>query len=129
MNINDQVKYWVEIAEKDVPVAKSLFENGHYLYCLFLGHLIIEKIIKAHYVKDNNEMPPKTHDLVRLITKTKIKTDDSLINFLDELTDFQLETRYPDYKLKLFKMADREFTEKWFSKIMETYQWLNSQLK
>ena len=46
MTLEEQIQYWVDIAESDVPVAKNLFENGHFIYCLFFGHLILEKIIK-----------------------------------------------------------------------------------
>jgi len=40
MTIEEQVKYCVELAAKDIPVAGSLFQNKHYIWCLFIGHLI-----------------------------------------------------------------------------------------
>ncbi|MEI6091420.1 MAG: hypothetical protein WCR42_13275 [bacterium] len=30
---------------------EHLFESGDYSYSLFIGHLVLEKILKAHFVK------------------------------------------------------------------------------
>jgi hypothetical protein len=44
MTIQEQVTYWIEMAEQDMPVAESLFKNGHFMWCLYIGHLILEKL-------------------------------------------------------------------------------------
>jgi len=41
-------KYWLEESEKDLPVAESLLENGHYTWSLFVGHLALEKMFKGY---------------------------------------------------------------------------------
>lgn len=46
MTIDEQVKYWINLAEQDLPVAISMFEKGHYMWCLYIGHLIIEKVLR-----------------------------------------------------------------------------------
>lgn len=129
MTTEEQIQYWIDIAENDVPVAKSLLANGHYMYCLFIGHLILEKIIKAHYVKDTKQTPPKIHNLVKLISKTVINPNASLLEFLDEANDFQMEARYPDFKINAYRTFNKMFTEEKFAKILEVYEWLKSQLK
>lgn len=60
------IKYWLELAENDLKVMKSLFDLKHYPYSLFVGHLAIEKILKAYYVFQKNKHPPFIHDLTRL---------------------------------------------------------------
>jgi HEPN domain-containing protein len=45
------IKHWINSADNDYPVMATLFEKGHYNWSLFLGHLILEKILKACYVK------------------------------------------------------------------------------
>ncbi|MBU2446844.1 MAG: HEPN domain-containing protein [Bacteroidetes bacterium] len=115
MTIDEQIEYWITTAENDLPVAENLFNNGHYLWCLYLGHLILEKIIKAHYVKDNRQTPPKTHDLLKLSEKTKIALTENHKLFLDEMNDYQLETRYPDYKFSLQKSLDVDSTRQKFN--------------
>ena len=129
MNTEEEIQYWINIAEQDIPVAQSLFDNGHYMYCLFIGHLILEKILKAHYVKDNKKTPPKTHNLVYLVERTKVTITEEEKAYLFDVNTFNIETRYQDYKNEFYKKCTRDFTENNFSKIKEYYNWLKSILK
>jgi HEPN domain-containing protein len=128
MTINEQIEYWVSTAEHDLPVAESLFEKGHYVWCLFIGHLILEKIIKAHFVKDTEQTPPKIHDLVKLASKTKLPLTQEQLEFLLRVNNFNLENRYPDYKQNLYKILTKNYSEENFNKIKEIYFWLKSLL-
>lgn len=103
-------------------------EKGHYVWCLFIGHLILEKIIKAHFVKDTEHTPPKIHDLVKLASKTKLNLTQEQIEFLLRVNNFNLENRYPDYKQNLYKTLTKNYSEENFNKIKETYFWLKSML-
>ncbi len=129
MTNEEQINYWITIAEQDVPVAESLFDNGHYVWCLFIGHLILEKILKAHYVKATGQTPPKIHDLVKLADKTKLNLSKEQKEFLLNVNNYNVETRYPDYKATWSKVMTKEYTEKNFKEIKEFYQWLKLQLK
>lgn len=128
MTINEQIEYWVSTAEHDLPVAESLFEKGHYVWCLFIGHLILEKIIKAHFVKDTEHTPPKIHDLVKLANRTKLHLTQEQLEFLLRVNNFNLENRYPDYKQNLYKTLTKNYSEENFNKIKEIYFWLKSLL-
>jgi len=50
-----------------------LFEKKDYTWALFVGHLIIEKLLKAYYVKNVDNTPPFTHNLITLSKKSGIK--------------------------------------------------------
>ena len=128
MTINEQIEYWVSTAEHDLPVAESLFEKGHYVWCLFIGHLILEKIIKAHFVKDTEQTPPKIHDLVKLVNRTKLQLTQEQLEFFLRVNNFNLENRYPDYKQNLYKTLTKNYSEENFNKIKEIYFWLKSLL-
>lgn len=92
--------------------------------------MILEKAIKAHIVNDtNNTIPPKIHDLIRLIKMTKLVVSDEMIDILDEANDFNIETRYPDYKKDFQQLCTLEFTQPRFNKIKDLYNWLKSNLK
>ena len=39
--------------------------------------------------------------------------------FLDEINDFNIEIRYPDYRFDFYKKCTEEFTRKYFDKIKE----------
>ncbi len=50
------MNYWVNSANHDLDVSEALFQSGKYDWCLFIAHLVLEKILKAVYVK-NKRVP------------------------------------------------------------------------
>src|SRR6056297_1668424 len=103
MKIEEHIKYWLEGASHDLEAAESLFEAGKYDWCLFLGHLVLEKALKAHFVIINEKMPSKIHNLVKLAALSKVELSETKKLFFDEVNDFHLEARYPDYKNEFYK--------------------------
>jgi hypothetical protein len=92
--------------------------------------LVLEKTLKAIFVNaKKNKVPPWIHNLVKLADLSLLELTDEQKIFLDEVNDFNLETRYPDYKLQFYKRCTKEYTDKYFKKIMEYFEWLKSQLK
>ncbi|MBI5399843.1 HEPN domain-containing protein [Candidatus Saganbacteria bacterium] len=128
-SIKEQIEYWLKSAHHDLETAEALFTSQHYDWCLFLAHLVIEKVLKAYYVRDNNAFPPKIHKLDYLAEKTKLSLPVETINFLKEINDFNLEARYPDNKFQFYKLCTRKFTEIYFSKIKDLYKWLLKEIK
>jgi HEPN domain-containing protein len=128
MDKESLIKYWVEAAELDLPVIDHLYEKGDYVWSLFLSHLVLEKILKAHYAKDNETVPPKIHDLVKLAKCTSLTITASQEEYLDFVNDFNIESRYPKEKFELYKICTKEFCREHIDKIKEMYKWLKSQL-
>jgi len=125
-----QVDYWLNSAIHDLETAESLYKAGKYDWCLFLGHLVLEKALKAIYAREHeDELPPRMHNLVHLIRDTSIPADEEMILWLDRVTDFHLEARYPDYKNEFFKQCTPEFADSQLSKIKEFFSWIKSHLK
>ena len=52
MDKKQRIRYWLDSASHDLDVAEILFQNKRYDWCLFIGHLVIEKVLKAFYVRD-----------------------------------------------------------------------------
>lgn len=129
MNVQEHVDYWLISAAHDLEVAEILFQNQKYDWCLFIGHLVLEKVLKAFYVRDNQESPPWIHNLVRLADHTKLLLMETQRRFLADVNDFNIEARYPDIKQRFYQTCTREFTEEQFSKIKEMYQWLLSRMR
>jgi HEPN domain-containing protein len=129
MNKEQKIKYWLNLAAHDLDVAETLFQNRKYDWCLFIGHLVIEKVLKAFYVRDTNESPPWIHNLVRLAENTTLSLSDEQKQFLMEINRFNIEARYPDYKLSFFKLCTKKFTDEYFKKIKGLYKWLLLQMK
>ena len=67
MTQEEHINYWLESAQHDLETAESLFNSAKYDWSLFVAHLVLEKTIKSIFVKNNqNKIPPKIHNLVRL---------------------------------------------------------------
>ncbi|MCP4305594.1 MAG: HEPN domain-containing protein, partial [bacterium] len=45
------IKYWIDSANYDLETGKSLLIMKRFPYALFLGHLSLEKVLKALVVK------------------------------------------------------------------------------
>lgn len=83
------------------------------------------KIIKGLATKNNVTTIPKIHDLNKLSKISGLDVEDSL----DEITSFNIETRYPDYKNEFYKKCNAEFCLKNINKIDEIRIWLLEQLR
>ena len=130
MTKDEHIDYWIRSAEHDLDTAESLYEAGKYDWCLFVGHLVLEKMIKAIFVNTHdNEVPPKIHNLVKLAELASISLTLVQKIFLDEVNDFNLETRYPDFKFEFYKLCTETYTKKYFDQIKDFHAWLKSQLE
>lgn len=127
-NSKSPVEYWIQSSLHDIDVAESLFQAGKYDWCLFISHLVLEKTLKGLYSKKTNELPPRSHDLVRLADLADINFDEETLEFLDGVNSFNISARYPDEKLKFYKICTHEFTNTTFSRIKEIHQWLLKQI-
>lgn len=130
MQKKEHITYWQKSAQHDLESAESMFKSKRYHWCLFVGHLALEKMLKAIFVdKNDNNIPPKTHNLVRLAELSKIELNDKQKFLLDKINDFNIQTRYPDYNFEFYKQCTKEFTAKYFKEIKEYFKWFNSLLK
>ncbi len=129
MTKEEHTKYWLETAEEDWKTANHLFEKGDYSWCLFLCHLVLEKYSKALYVQNINKSVPYKHRLSFLAEKAKLNLTNEQVDFLDEVTEFNIEARYPDYKKRFIKKATKTFTLNYLQKIKEFKEWLRTLIK
>lgn len=129
MDKKQYIQHWLSSAAHDLDVAETLFLNQKYDWCLFVGHLVIEKVLKAFYVRDTGEIPPKIHNLVKLAEKTALLLSDEQKQLFAKINDFNIEARYPDQKYEFYKLCTKDFANDYFSRIKEIYQWLLSQMK
>ncbi len=126
----DKVLYWINLASRDLETAVKLQNNNEFHWALFVGHLVLEKSIKSYFCLNNNEtIPPKTHDLVKLAKSSRLILDEEQILFYNRVNDFNIEARYPDEKLNFYKLATPEFTKKNLDLITKEHLWIKSLLK
>ncbi len=128
MNENEIVKNWSDASKQDLETADILFENKKYHHALFFCHLSIEKYLKAIIIRTTKTAPPLIHDLVRLAEKTDIKLTNKIKNELADISAFNIQARYDDYKLSFYKKANKRFTAKYLKMTKEILIWLNEHL-
>ena len=120
--IKQLISYWTTTAAHDYDTLLVLFKNKKYSNALFFGHIVLEKILKAHVVKTTNEQAPYTHDLIRLRHLAKLPLVKKEINLLIKVNDFNIRSRYPDFKYNFYKKCTKSYTEKYYKPINELYQ-------
>jgi len=92
-----QIEYWKAGAFDDFETAKVLIDKNRLLHGLFFCHLVIEKIIKAHVVKQTKDIAPRSHNLIYLSERANLIFNEDDEIFLGILMKYQLQGRYPDY--------------------------------
>jgi len=128
MNRDEHIAYWLSESDKDLAVMQSLFDNGYFTWSLFVGHLTLEKILKALYAKRVDIQVPRVHHLLKIARDCGLELAVEQEDFLLEVTTYNLKGRYPDYKQSFSRKATREFTSDRIEKIREIQQWLKGKL-
>ena len=74
IDVEKEVVYLRDGAVKDLQFANRLIaREEEILYCFFFLHLTLEKVFKAHIVKQTKTLPPKTHNLLVLAEMGKVE--------------------------------------------------------
>ena len=128
INIDNIFNHWLETSDNDFNTMTHLYNSKDYHWALFIGHLVIEKLLKALIVKQIQNHAPFTHDLRRLAKITKINFNKEHILWLDVITTFNLNARYDNYKKDFYKKCTPEFTSVWFSNINALRKWIKTKL-
>jgi HEPN domain-containing protein len=118
------IKYWSDSSDEDFDTMITMFESKKFNWSLFVGHLMIEKLLKALYVKTNNDYPPFIHNLLRLAEKCDLKLTEDQKIFLVTVTAFNINARYDDYKMSFQQKCTPEFTDAWIENLKINRQWI-----
>ena len=84
MTKEQHIAHWLKSSEDDEITMQALFQSGRYAHCLFFGHLYLEKICKALWIKNNDgNTPPFIHNLVKILDGIDTGLSESEMSFLD----------------------------------------------
>lgn len=129
MSENEYISYWLTSAERDWKAVEGLVVSGSYVQALFFAHLVIEKLLKAHWVKDNgNSFPPRVHNLEYLLSQTNLTMAVEDIDELRIMNAWNIEGRYQDYKDLLYRTTTLEYIEEKMVKVNQLREWLIKEL-
>jgi len=127
-NIEEIIDYWKDSSDQNYATMNNLLKSRDYSWALFIGHLVIEKLLKAHYVKNQKKHALYTHDLLRLSSKCGLKVYSEFEEWLDDISTFNLNARYDNYKQDFNKLCTKEFTAVWVQRIEKIREWLIQKL-
>jgi HEPN domain-containing protein len=128
MHKKELIEYWLQSSDRDFQTMIHLLEKGDFTWSLFIGHLVLEKLLKAWYVWHIDSTPPFIHDLVRLAEKGGLPLDEHQKDLLDTVSTFNIRARYDDYKMEFYKKCSKEFTQNWTDVIKDFRKWLREKL-
>lgn len=126
MNNIELMNYWLESSDRDYESMKKNYEIKQYTWALFIGHLTLEKLLKAIYANVNSEnpYPPKIHNLNILAEKCNIKLDERKTKILMTCNSFNISARYEDYKNEFYKRCTEDYAREQIKNIEEVREWL-----
>ena len=130
MNSQDLIKYWLESSDRDYISMLKNYEARQYTWALFIGHLVLEKLLKAIYAKVNKDKPypPKIHNLNILAEKCGLTLSIEQKRILFTCNSFNISARYEDYKNDFYNKCTEDYTKQQIENIEEVRKWLKKQL-
>lgn len=129
INKKEIINYWLKTAQHDYKTMLVLFSSKRYSDCLFFGHIVLEKILKALTVQHSGKSARYTHNLLLLMQDADMKLPQEDQDLLDTVNDFNIRARYPDEKLAFYKKCTRNFTILYLNKIKILYKKLCQRIK
>jgi HEPN domain-containing protein len=114
IDVDKIVKHWIETSDEDF---QTMLNSKSFGWALFLGHISVEKLLKAVYVKKHKKHAPFLHNLYRLAELSEIELTDEQADSLDKITSFNLNTRYDDFKREFYSLCTHDFANEWVEKI------------
>lgn len=96
MPIRKDTENWISLAEYDLETARHMLETGRYLYVIFMCHIALEKMLKAHVTEVEHTMPAKSHNLLYLLKKAKLDMPLKYFDFINMINTASIPTRYPE---------------------------------
>jgi len=128
IDVEKIVNHWIETSDDDFNTMLTLYNSKSYGWSLFLGHISTEKLLKALYVKRFKEHAPFTHNLYRLGELIGLNMSDEYSDWFDEITSFNLNARYDDYKKEFNRLCTPDYTQNWIEKIKTIRTWIKEML-
>jgi HEPN domain-containing protein len=93
IDIESISNHWILRSDRDFDTMNNLMKTNDFHWALFIGHLVIERLLKAYLVRKTETHAPFTHDLRRLAKLTGLEMDDDQKKWLDTISTFNLNAR------------------------------------
>ena len=129
MNSIDLMEYWFKSADEDYDTMLYMKAGKKNTWCLFMGHLLIEKLLKGLYAKNNTDDPiaPKIHNLILLSQKANLEVPTEIREKIQTINTFNISARYDDYKRTFDEKCTDDYTSEQVNNVEEVRKWLKEQ--
>ncbi len=128
INIDKTYNHWITSSDKDFITMIHLYDSKDYHWSLFIGHIVIERLLKACVVRETKKHAPFTHDLTKLANLSGLDFTEEYLDWLDTITTFNMNARYDSYKEAFYKKCTYDFTFEWIEKIKILQSWIKEKL-
>ena len=130
MTKEEKVAYWLEIADYDIETAEAMYETKRWLYVAFMCHQTIEKTLKAYWSFVRDDIPPKTHNHMRLADECELyeQMNEEQKSFLEIITNYNIEARYPENKAALARALSPNVCRSLIDDTKLIQQWIKDKL-
>ncbi len=115
---------WIALAEYDLETAVHMLATGRYLYVIFLCHLALEKMLKAHVTEITQSIPAKTHELIYLVKKSGLEMPQNHLEFIGKINTASIPTRYPEDLQNAVRDYPEFVAQSYLQQTQEVIQWL-----
>ena len=115
---------WIALADYDIETARHMITTERYLYVVFLCHLALEKLLKAHVAEFTQSVPIKTHDLIYLVKKCELELPEKYLDFIGKINTASIPTRYPDDLQRSLKEYPKSVAKDYLNQTAELIEWL-----
>lgn len=115
---------WIDTAEYDLVTAQHMLATGRYLYVVACCHVALEKMLKAHVTEVIQTVPPKTHDLIQLITLSGLQVPPAYNAFISMINTASLPTRYPSDLRQAMQDYPEPIARDYLRQTTEILEWL-----
>ena len=129
MKKEELINFWFESAENDLDTMRLLYKNKKNTWSLFIGHLVVEKLLKGLIIRNNSDVlvVPKIHNLILLSQKAKLVVPNKIKEKIQVINTFNISVRYDDYKKTFEEKCTDSYTKNQINNIEEVVKWLKEQ--
>jgi len=124
------ISHWLERANYDLETARAMLDAKRYLYVAYMCQQAIEKLLKAIIAQHGKENLP-IHNLNRLAELAELSGElaGEQVDLMAELTAYNIEARYGDYKESLSEVVDIQRAKTLYDQTQELFQWLCKKIR
>jgi HEPN domain-containing protein len=128
-DVDSAILAWINSSDENFDTMIDLYNSGRYSWSMFMGHLCIEKLLKAYFIKVEHTHCLNLHNLMRICELARLGLTHEQKDDFAMITTFNIKARYDDYKQNFYKKCTKEFADKWIEKIKSYRQWTKELLK